>query len=79
MEKLKQRGLFQMLDEADLNVRRNHLRATYAVRAVIWYKQETWFLTLKEEHRLRVPENGVLTRIFGLEEGCNNRRLEKIP
>jgi hypothetical protein len=27
---------------------------------------ETWSLTLKEEHRLRVFENRVLRRIFGL-------------
>jgi hypothetical protein len=27
---------------------------------------ETWFLTLREEHRLRVFENKVLRRIFGL-------------
>jgi hypothetical protein len=27
---------------------------------------ETWFLTLREEHRLRVFENRVLRRIFGL-------------
>jgi hypothetical protein len=26
---------------------------------------KTWFLTLREEHRLRVFENGVLRRIFG--------------
>jgi hypothetical protein len=26
---------------------------------------ETWSLTLSEEHRLRVFENGVLRRIFG--------------
>jgi hypothetical protein len=27
---------------------------------------ETWFLTLQEEHRLRVLENRALRRIFGL-------------
>jgi hypothetical protein len=26
---------------------------------------ETWFLTLREEHRLRMLENGVLRRIYG--------------
>jgi hypothetical protein len=31
---------------------------------VVLYGCETWSLTLKEEHRLRVFENGVL-RIFG--------------
>jgi hypothetical protein len=29
------------------------------------YGYETWFLTLREEHRLRVFENRVLRRIFG--------------
>ena len=32
---------------------------------VVLYGCETWSLTLREEHRLRVPENTVLTRIFG--------------
>jgi hypothetical protein len=30
------------------------------------YGRETWSLTLREEHRTRVFENGVLRRIFGL-------------
>jgi hypothetical protein len=34
---------------------------------VILYGCETWSLTLREEHRLRVFENRVLRRIFGLE------------
>jgi hypothetical protein len=33
---------------------------------VVLYGCETWFLTLREEHRLRVFENRVLRRIFGL-------------
>jgi hypothetical protein len=32
---------------------------------VLLYGCETWFLTLREEHRLRVFENSVLRRIFG--------------
>jgi hypothetical protein len=32
---------------------------------VVLYWSETWSLTLKEEHRLRVYENKVLRRIFG--------------
>ena len=32
---------------------------------VAWYGCETWSLTLREEHRLRVFENRVLRRIFG--------------
>jgi hypothetical protein len=31
----------------------------------VLYGYETWSLTLKEEHRLRVFENRVLRRIFG--------------
>jgi hypothetical protein len=33
---------------------------------VILYGCETWSLTLREEHRLRVFENKVLRKIFGL-------------
>jgi hypothetical protein len=32
---------------------------------VVLYECETWSLTLREEHRLRVVENRVLKRIFG--------------
>jgi hypothetical protein len=32
---------------------------------VVLYRCETWSLTLREEHRLRVFENSVLRRIFG--------------
>jgi hypothetical protein len=32
---------------------------------VVLYGCETWFLTLREEHRLRVFKNRVLRRIFG--------------
>jgi hypothetical protein len=33
---------------------------------MVLYICETWSLTLREEHRLRVFENRVLRRIFGL-------------
>jgi hypothetical protein len=33
--------------------------------ALVLYGRETWSLTLREEHRLRVFENRVLRRIFG--------------
>jgi hypothetical protein len=33
--------------------------------SVVLYGCETWYLTLREEHRLRVFENRVLRRIFG--------------
>jgi hypothetical protein len=32
---------------------------------VVLYGCETWFLTLREERRLRVPENRIQRRIFG--------------
>jgi hypothetical protein len=32
---------------------------------VVLYGCQTWFLTSREEHRLRVFENRVLRRIFG--------------
>jgi hypothetical protein len=35
------------------------------VLPVVLYGCETWSLTLKEEHKLRVFENRVLRRIFG--------------
>ena len=34
---------------------------------VVLYGCETWSLTLREEHRLRVFENRVLRRLFGPE------------
>jgi hypothetical protein len=34
---------------------------------VVLYGCETWTLTLREEHRLKVFENRVLRRIFGPE------------
>jgi hypothetical protein len=33
---------------------------------MVLYGCESWSLTLREEHRLRVFENGVLRRIFGV-------------
>jgi hypothetical protein len=35
------------------------------MHSVVQYGCETWSLTLREEHRLRVFENRVLRRIFG--------------
>jgi hypothetical protein len=44
---------------------------------VVLYGSETWSLTLREEHRLRVFENRVLRRIFGpkREEDVSWRKL----
>jgi hypothetical protein len=36
----------------------------YILLPVVLYGCETWFLILKEEHRLRVFENRVLRKIF---------------
>jgi hypothetical protein len=46
------------------------------ILSVVLYGYETWSLTLREEHRLRVFENRVLRRIFGLkrDEGMGQWR-----
>jgi hypothetical protein len=41
------------------------------ILSVVLYGHETWFLTLREEHSLKVLENTVLQRIFGQEAGKN--------
>jgi hypothetical protein len=41
-------------------------RENYYFAAVL-YECETWYLTLREEHRLKVFENRVLRRILGPE------------
>ena len=41
------------------------LHLTLVILPVVLYGCETWSLTLREEHRLRVFENRVLRRIFG--------------
>jgi hypothetical protein len=45
---------------------RNSKVKTYKtiILPAVLYGCETWFLTLREEHRLRVFENRVLRRIF---------------
>jgi hypothetical protein len=35
---------------------------------VLLCRCETWYLTLKEEHRLKFPEKRVLRKIFGLKK-----------
>jgi hypothetical protein len=35
------------------------------ISPIVLYGCETWSLTLREEHRLRVSENRVLRKIFG--------------
>jgi hypothetical protein len=43
------------------------------------YGSETWSLTLREEHRLRVFENRVLRRIFGPKRDEVRREWRKLP
>jgi hypothetical protein len=45
---------------------------------VVLYECEIWSLTLREEHRLRVFENRLLRRIFGLKRVFENRLLRRI-
>jgi hypothetical protein len=50
---------------------------------VVLYESETWSVTLRKEHRLRVFENRVLRRIFGpkkdeMIDGCRKRRNEEL-
>ncbi|KAJ4429551.1 hypothetical protein ANN_21720 [Periplaneta americana] len=52
-------------DEKMRTTTRRVLIVTYVTRAVVLYGCETWTLTLREEHRLRVFENKVLRQIFG--------------
>jgi hypothetical protein len=40
------------------------LEYTRLILPVVLYGYETWSLTLRDEHRLRVFENRVLRRIF---------------
>ena len=47
------------------------------VRFVL-YGCETWSLTLREEHRLRVFENRVLRRIFGPKRDGVTREWRKL-
>jgi hypothetical protein len=44
-----------------------------AILPLVLYGCETWSLTLREQHRLRVFENRVLRRIFG-----QDRIMEKV-
>jgi hypothetical protein len=44
---------------------------------VVLYGCETWSLTVRQEHKLRVFENRVLRRIFGTKRDGVNGRVEK--
>ena len=45
---------------------------------VVLYGCETWSLTLREEHRLRVFENRVLRKIFGPKRGEVTREWRRL-
>jgi hypothetical protein len=45
---------------------------------VVLYGCETWSLTLREEHRMRVFENSMLRRIFGSKKEKVMRRWRKL-
>jgi hypothetical protein len=50
------------------------------ISSVVLYGFETWSVTLREEHRLRVFENRVLRQIFGpkREEDGSWRKLHNV-
>jgi hypothetical protein len=43
-----------------------HIHTVIIILPVVLYACETWFLILREEYNVRVFENRVLRRIFGL-------------
>jgi hypothetical protein len=49
------------------------------ILAVVLYGCETWSLTVKEEHKLRVFENRVLRRIFGPKRDGETGGWRKLP
>jgi hypothetical protein len=44
---------------------------------VVLYECETWSLTLRSEHKLRVFQNRELRRVHCTEERCSDGRVEK--
>jgi hypothetical protein len=44
------------------------LNSMAIILPLVLYGYETWSLTLREKHRLRVFQNRVLRRIFGLKK-----------
>jgi hypothetical protein len=53
------------IETALLCLLQKYLINTFPDYSVVLYGCETWSVTLREEHRLRVFENTVLRRIFG--------------
>jgi len=56
-----------------------HIRkeSIWKISFMIVSRLETWSLTLREEHRLRVFERRVLRRIFRSKRERSGRRMEK--
>jgi len=48
------------------------------IMPIVLYGCETWLLTLRDEHRLRVFEKRVLRRIFGLKRDEVTREWKKL-
>jgi hypothetical protein len=67
------------INEAKDNSKKIRIYKTI-ISPLVLYGCETWSLTLREEHRLRVFENRVLRRIFGpkRDEVTGEWRMEKI-
>jgi hypothetical protein len=52
--------------------------STNIILPVVLYRYETWSVTLREEHRLRVSMNRVLRKIFGSKRGEVRREWRKL-
>jgi hypothetical protein len=50
----------------------------FTILPVVLYRCETWSLTLREEHKLRVFDNWVLRRIFGPKKDEVTREWRKL-
>jgi hypothetical protein len=72
------------LDPGDAAQRNKNGRTVWwrllgAAEVVVLYGRETWSLRLREERRLKVFENRVLTRIFGPQRDDITREWRKLP
>jgi hypothetical protein len=51
--------------KTNISILKSYIEGSYGNLPVVLYGCETWSLTLREEHILRMFENRVLRRIFG--------------
>ena len=56
----------------------SRLRYTTIILPVVVYGCETWSLTLREKHRLKLFENRVLRKIFGPKRGEVTREWRRL-